>query len=188
MEAPRRVEQLALAIIAVGIAVHAYPNYLPYLNALGMSRPGYLLVNDSNLDWNQALPIAESFARQHGLKQFLLDQYGFSEAAAWAPNAKLWNCQQPSSADAGEWAVVSANNLVDSHNCLWLMNYPHTELAAGSMFAIQLPHTVPASGNQEGSLYPPITIFWLAFPISTCARYFWPASVIHNSCNPRWIS
>src|ERR1700741_245592 len=99
---------LVFAIVAIVNVVRAYPKYLPYLNALRMGRPGYLLVNDSNLDWNQALPIAESFARQHGSKQFLLDQYGFSEAAAWAPRAKLWNCQQPSSADADELAVVSA--------------------------------------------------------------------------------
>lgn len=145
---------LVLAIVAVVNAVRAYPNYLPYLNALGMGRPGYLLVNDSNLDWNQALPNAESFARQHGLKTFLLDQYGFSEPNAWAPEAKLWDCQQPSAADAGEWAVVSANNLVDSHNCLWLMNYPHTELAAGSMFAFQLPLTIPAAGQPQGPPFP----------------------------------
>jgi Dolichyl-phosphate-mannose-protein mannosyltransferase len=155
---------LVLAIVAVVSAVWAYPNYLPYLNVLGMGRPGYLLVNDSNLDWNQALPDAEMFARQHGLKQFLLDQYGFSEPDAWAPKAKLWNCQQPSSADAGEWAVVSTNNLVDSHNCLWLMNYPHTELAAGSMFAIQLPHTIPAAGQPGGPPLPADYRFLAGFP------------------------
>ena len=145
---------LAMVIIAVATAVHTFPNYLPYLNALSMGRPGYLLVNDSNLDWNQALPDAEMFALRNGLKQFLLDQYGFSEPYTWAPKAKLWNCQEPSAADAGQWAVVSANNLVDSHNCLWLMNYPHTELAAGSMFAIRLPQTIPAAGQPGGPPLP----------------------------------
>jgi hypothetical protein len=155
---------LVLAIVTVVNAIRAYPNYLPYLNALGMGRPGYLLVNDSNLDWNQALPKAERFARQHGLKNFLLDQYGFSEPSAWATEAKLWNCQQPNAADAGEWAVVSANNLVDSHNCLWLMNYPHTELAAGSMFAIQLPPAIPLAGQPKGPPLPASYRFLAGFP------------------------
>src|SRR4029077_18660603 len=73
---------VGLAAASLATAVRAYPNYFPFLNSLGMGRPGYLLVNDSNLDWNQALPEVENFVRQRGLNQLLLDEYGFSEPAA----------------------------------------------------------------------------------------------------------
>jgi len=145
---------VGLAAASLATAVRAYPNYFPFLNVLGMGRPGYLLVNDSNLDWNQALPEVENFVRQRGLNQILLDEYGFSEPAAYVPQAQLWSCQQPSPADGGRWAVVSANNIADGSNCLWLMLYPHEALAGGSMYAIQLPQTIPAAGTPGGPPLP----------------------------------
>src|SRR5258707_2345619 len=138
---------IGLAAACVVTAVRAYPNYFPFLNVLGMGRPGYLLVNDSNLDWNQALPEVETFVRQRGLNQILLDEYGFSEPAAYVSQAQIWSCQQPSPADGGQWAVVSANNVADGSNCPWPMRYPHQTLAGGGMYAIQLPPTIPAAGT-----------------------------------------
>jgi hypothetical protein len=125
-----------------------------------MGRPGYLLVNDSNLDWNHALPEVESFVRQRGLKQVLLDEYGFSEPAAYVPQALLWDCQQPASRDGGQWAVVSANYMADAGNCIWLIQYPHQVLAGGSMYAVQLPEIIPAAG-QPGGPPPPATYRYL---------------------------
>lgn len=145
---------IGLSVASLATAVSAYPNYLPFLNSLSMGRPGYLLVNDSNLDWNQALPEVESFVRQRGLSHILLDEYGFSEPTAYVPQAQLWTCQQPSPTDGGQWAVVSANNLADGSNCLWLMGYPHQALAGGGMYAIQLPPTIPAAGATGGPPLP----------------------------------
>jgi hypothetical protein len=145
---------IGLAIASLATAVRAYPNYLPFLNVLSFGRPGYLLVNDSNLDWNQALPQVESFVQQRGLNQILLDEYGFSEPTAYVPQARIWNCQEPSPSDAGHWAVVSAGNIADGHNCLWLMQYPHQVLAGGSMYALQLPPTIPAAGTPGGPPLP----------------------------------
>jgi hypothetical protein len=145
---------IGLAVVSLATAVWAYPNYFPFLNVLSMGRPGYLLVNDSNLDWNQALPEVESFVRQRGLNHILLDEYGFSEPAVYVPQAELWSCQQPSPADGGRWAAVSANNIADGSNCLWLMRYPHQILAGGSMYAIQLPQTIPAAGTPGGPPLP----------------------------------
>ena len=145
---------IGLAAASLVTAVRAYPNYFPFLNSLGMGRPGYLLVNDSNLDWNQSLPEVENFVRQRGLNQILLDEYGFSEPTAYVPQSQLWSCQQPSPKDGGRWAVVSANNLADGSNCLWLMLYPHEALAGGSMYAIQLPQTIPAAGTSGGPPLP----------------------------------
>jgi hypothetical protein len=141
---------IGLAVASLATALWAYPNYLPFLNVLSMGRPGYVLVNDSNLDWNHALPEVESFVRKRGLNQVLLDEYGFSEPAAYVPQAQLWSCQESSPSDGGQWAVVSAGSIADGHNCLWLMRYPHEVLAGGSMYAIQLPQMIPAAGTPGG--------------------------------------
>jgi hypothetical protein len=155
---------IGLAVVSLATAVLAYPNYLPFLNVLSIGRPGYLLVNDSNLDWNHALPEVESFARQRRLNHVLLDEWGFSEPAAYAPRAQLWSCQEPSPSDGGHWAVVSANNIADGHNCLWLMQYPYQLLAGGSMYAIQLPPIIPAAGTPGGPPPPEAYRYFGGFP------------------------
>ena len=141
---------LALALASVVNAIRIYPNYFPYVNALGMGRPGYMLVNDSNLDWNQALPEVDKLVRERGLKNVLLDEYGFSDPTVYVPQATRWNCQQPGPRDSGQYAVVSASSIADAHNCTWLMNYPHQTLAGGSMYGFQLPETIPAAGQPNG--------------------------------------
>ncbi len=145
---------IALVLASMVTAIRAYPNYFPYLNIFSMGRPGYLLVNDSNLDWNQSLPQVESFVRQQGLKQVLLDDYGYSEPYAYVPQALPWDCQQPGPHDGGQWAVVSANYMEDAGNCNWLTHYPHQALAGGSMYAFQLPATFPAAGEPGGPPLP----------------------------------
>ncbi len=145
---------IGLAAASLATATWAYPNYFPFLNMLSMGRPGYLLVNDSNIDWNHALPQVETFVRQRGLNQILLDEYGFSEPTAYVPQARLWSCQEASASDGGQWAVVSAGSIADAHNCLWLMRYPHQVLAGGSMYAIQLPEVIPAAGTPGGPPLP----------------------------------
>jgi Dolichyl-phosphate-mannose-protein mannosyltransferase len=145
---------IALAFASIVTAVRAYPNYFPYLNALSMGRPGYALVNDSNLDWNHALLEVETFVGQRGLKQIRLDQYGFAEPERYVPQAQLWDCQQPAASDGGQWAVVSANYMEESGNCVWLLKYPHQDLAGGSMYAFQLPETIPAAGEPGGPPLP----------------------------------
>jgi hypothetical protein len=141
---------MALAGMAVFTAIRAYPNYFSFMNTFSMGRPGYELVNDSNLDWNHALPKVEKFVSQHGLTNVLLDDYGFSDPRAYIPQAKVWDCQKPASSDSGQWAVVSANLMADGSNCGWLMHYPHQQLAGGSMYAFQLPHLIPAAGTPGG--------------------------------------
>jgi hypothetical protein len=146
-------------------AARAYPYYFPYIDPLVSGHPAYWLVNDSNLDWNHALPDVERFARQHGLQDVPLDMYGFSDATAYVPRSRLWDCQAPTAADAGLWAVVSANQILDAHNCNWLMQYPHEPLAGGSMLAVQLPRTIPPAGTPGGP--PPVETrrLFLGFPV-----------------------
>lgn len=164
---------IALAAIAVFTAIRVYPNYFPFINVLGLGRPGYELVNDSNLDWNHALPEVEIFVNQRGLNGVLLDEYGFSDPHAYVAHAQLWNCQQPSSADGGRWAVLSANNIADGRNCRWLLKYPHVELAAGSMYAFQLPGAIPSAGEPGGP------------PLPQNYRYF--GGMQFNGMDPRTI-
>ncbi len=145
---------VALALASVATAVRAYPHYLPFLNSLSGGRPGYLLVADSNLDWNQGLLEVENFVRQRGLTHVLIDSYGFSDPAVYVPKAKLWNCQQPVLEDGGQWAFVSANLIQESHNCVWLLQIPHEALGGGSMYAFQLPRVIPAAGTPGGPPLP----------------------------------
>jgi hypothetical protein len=144
----------ALAGASLLTAVRAYPYYLPFLNSFSLGHPGYELVNDSNLDWNQALPEVRRFAERRGIRTLLLDEYGFSDPVVYVPQARFWNCQQPSAADSGQWAVVSANMIAESHNCLWLLRYPHQALAGGSMYAFELPAVIPPPGAPGGPPLP----------------------------------
>lgn len=144
----------ALTVVCMISAARAYPYFIPYINSLGMGRPGYMLVNDSNLDWDQGFRDAEAFIMQHGLADVLFDKYGFAEPNADVPQARPWNCQTPTASDGGHWAMVSANNLADTRNCLWVMQYPHHELAGGSMYAIELPKMIPEAGKPGGPPLP----------------------------------
>ena len=141
---------IALTALAVFTAIRAYPNYFPFINTLSMGRPGYLLVNDSNLDWNQSLPDVEKFLGQRGLKHVLLDEYGLSDPHAYIPQSQPWDCQRPALSDGGQWAVISANLIADGSNCGWLLDYPHEELAGGSMYAFRLPGKIPPAGARGG--------------------------------------
>jgi 4-amino-4-deoxy-L-arabinose transferase-like glycosyltransferase len=131
-------------------ALAAYPFYLPYANAFGSSRPAYELFNDSNLDWDQALPEVERFVERHGIRTIRLDHYGYTDAAVTVPNARIWNCESPAAADGGQWAAVSANLIADARHCQWLMQYPHEALGGGSMYAVRLPAIVPPVGSAGG--------------------------------------
>lgn len=139
-----------LSILSLATVIRAYPYFFPFLNSLSFGQPAYHLVNDSNLDWNQALPEVNSYVQKRGLTDVLVDEYGFSDPAVYVPQARLWNCQQPLASDGGHWAFVSADLIEESHNCVWLLNYPHEALAGGSMYAFQLPEILPAAGTPGG--------------------------------------
>src|SRR5207249_2759021 len=123
---------VAVAVLAASClftAVRAYPYYFPFINSLGLGHPAYELVNDSNVDWNQSLPELERFVEQHGLQRIAVDEYGFSDPTVFVPRAHVWNCQTPAPEDLGQWVALSANMILDGHNCQWLMQYPHEALA-----------------------------------------------------------
>lgn len=143
-----------LAVASVATAIRAYPNYLPFLNSLSAGRPAYLLVADSNLDWNQGLLEVENFVQRRGLTDVLIDAYGFSDPAVYVHEGQLWNCQKAVPENGGHWGFVSANLIQESHNCLWLLQIPHEALAGGSMYAFQLPRVIPSAGAPGGPPLP----------------------------------
>jgi len=106
------------------------------------------------VDWNQSLPEVKRFAEQHRLSGVLLDHYAFSDPTAYVPQARPWNCQSPSPDDAGQWVVLSANMILDGHNCAWIMQYPNEALAGGSMYAVHLHDRIPAAGRPGGPPLP----------------------------------
>lgn len=144
----------ALAAWCLVVAVMQYPWYMPYANFLGGGRPAYELFSDSNVDWDQGLFAVEDFARARGLKRLPLDFYGSSEPEPIVPQAVVWNCQAPAEADAGNWAVVSANMILDAEDCRWLLRYPKQPIAGGSMYAFLLPGSIPAAGTPGGPPLP----------------------------------
>jgi hypothetical protein len=148
--APAGLADGALAAASMVTTARSYPYFMPFLNSLSLGRPGFVLVNDSNLDWNQSLPDVRRFAEQRRLDHLLLDAYGFSDPAVYVPQAEIWNCQKPAASDGGRWAVVSAGMILDGHNCGWLTRYPHEVLAGGSMYAFRLPPAIPAVGAPGG--------------------------------------
>ncbi|HLH07239.1 MAG TPA: glycosyltransferase family 39 protein [Terriglobales bacterium] len=144
-------------------AVRQYPNYFPFVSAFAFGRPAYTLMSDSNVDWNQSLPEVRRFAEQHAINKLKIDEYGWTFTSAVVPNSELWDCQQPADEDAGQWVVVSANVLVDMHNCAWLLRYPHQAIAEGSMYAVQLPKPLPVAGTPGGPPLPADTRIMFGF-------------------------
>lgn len=162
--------RLAMALVALLVvnclftAVRAYPYYFTYFNALGMGRPAYVLASDSNVDWNQALPEVKRFADKHGILNLHIDTYGSNDPAATVPGSDIWNCQRPTAADAGQWVVISANMILDSHNCTWLLQYPHEALSGGGMYAFRLPSPIPSAGQPGGPPLPSMYREFVGFP------------------------
>ncbi|HEX2662084.1 MAG TPA: glycosyltransferase family 39 protein [Candidatus Acidoferrum sp.] len=143
-----------LAASCLYTAVRAYPYYLPFINSLSLGHSAYELVNDSNVDWNQSLPQLERFVEEHRLQKIAVDEYGFSDPTVFVPRAHVWNCQTPSREDSGQWVALSANMILDGHNCAWLMQYPHEALAGGSMYAVHLYAQIPPAGRPGGPPLP----------------------------------
>ncbi len=135
-------------------AVSVYPFYLPYINALSFGRPAYTLLNDSNVDWNQALPEVRHFVEQQKIDHIKVDEYGFTEVTDYVPNGEVWDCQKATDADAGSWVAISAGSILDAHNCAWLQQFTMQPIGGGSMYALHLPSQIPSAGSPGGPPLP----------------------------------
>lgn len=142
------------AAVSLLTVLVVFPYYFPYANSLSLRQPRYMLFSDSNLDWNQSLYDVRHFASSRGVDRILLDEYGFTDPQAFVPQAQLWDCQQPSPSDGGQWAVISANLIADGSNCRWILKHLHWELSGGSMYVVLLPHVIPPAGSPLGPPLP----------------------------------
>jgi 4-amino-4-deoxy-L-arabinose transferase-like glycosyltransferase len=176
---------VTLAVLSVAAAVGAYPYYFPYANSLTMGRPAYTLFSDSNLDWDQALPEVRRFAQKRGIQSVPLDAYGLSDSRATVPQSYMWNCQAPAAEDAGRWAVISANMILDIENCRWLMQYPNAALGGGSMYAIRLPAPIPPAGAQGGPPLPAARRTMFPGPNGEDARLMFISLIEHPDRVPK---
>lgn len=140
----------ALIVSCFYACIAAYPFFFPFVNALGMGRPAYTLMNDSNVSWNEALPEVENFVQRHRLSEVDLDSASLSDPTLVVPQARAWDCQTPGEQDAGKWVVVAAVSILENHNCGYLQQYPNEALAGGSMYAFQLPQLIPGAGMAGG--------------------------------------
>ncbi len=153
----RRILQAATAVLAVSCFVpmiSEYPYYFPYINSLSFGHPNYYLINDSNVTWNEGLPAVERFAQEQGLSQIRLDWASLSDPAIVVPQAQFWDCQAPTDADAGQWVAVEAVSVLEIHNCGFLQQYPHRQLAGGAFYAFKLPAVIPNAGTPGGPPLP----------------------------------
>ena len=182
---PATVTAIVLTLSCLFTAARSYPYYFSYINAFSFGHPAYALVNDSNLDWNQSLPEVKRFVDQHGLQRVELDEYGFNDPSSTVPESQVWDCQKPTPADDAQWVIVSANMLMDGHNCVWLMQYPHQPLAGGSMYAVHLPEHIPAAGGPGGPPFPSTFREFVGAPFDL--RAFFLDFILHPDKLPRSV-
>ncbi len=147
----------------------AYPYFFPFVNSLAFGYPSYYVLNDSNVTWNEGLPEVERFVRQQGLTEIELDWASLSDPALIVPEAQIWDCQAPTDHDAGQWVAVTAVAILENHNCGYLQQYPHRQLAGGAFYVFKLPTPIPAAGTPGG---PPVAserrlLFGIPFDLRT---------------------
>jgi Dolichyl-phosphate-mannose-protein mannosyltransferase len=149
----RRFLQAATLVLAVSCFVpilRAYPYFFPFVNNLAFGHPVYYLLNDSNVSWNEALPEVARFVQQQGMGAIELDWASVSDPALVVPAARIWDCQVPTDDDAGQWVAVAAVSILENHNCGYLQQYPHRQLAGGSFYVFKLPVRLPTAGTPGG--------------------------------------
>jgi hypothetical protein len=80
-----RAASLASTLVGLGLLVEsvtAFPNYLPFFNAIARPHRLYLL-GGSNLDWGQDLPALAHWVKQHPDERLYLAYFGMADPAAY---------------------------------------------------------------------------------------------------------
>jgi hypothetical protein len=134
--------------------LEAYPYFFPFINSLAFGHPAYYLVNDSNVTWNEALPEVERFVQEQHLTRIGLDWASLSDPALVVPEAQIWDCQAPADSDASHWVAITAVSILENHNCEYLLQYPHRQLAGGAFYVFKLPTPIPSTGTPGGPPLP----------------------------------
>ena len=141
---------IALALNCFVPILLAYPYFFPFVNSLAFGYPPYYLLNDSNVTWNEGLAEVGRFVRQQGLREIEVDWASLSDPALIVSEAQAWDCQAPTDHDAGQWVAVSAVTILENHNCGYLQQYSHQQLAGGGFYVFKLPTPIPPAGTPGG--------------------------------------
>jgi Dolichyl-phosphate-mannose-protein mannosyltransferase len=141
---------LVSAVTCMVTILLAYPYFFPFVNSLGFGHPSYYLLNDSNVSWNEGLPAVARFVQQQQIREIELDWASLSDPALVVPEARIWDCQNPTDHDAGQWVAVAAVSILENHNCRYLQQYPHRQLAGGAFYVFKLPAPIPPPGAAGG--------------------------------------
>lgn len=142
------VAMAVLALLSSSVAtVAAFPNFIPYFNALVGKNPKFDVAIDSNLDWGQGLGSLAQFHKQHPATSLAFDLEG-SVPAVYLPEGIPFNCEQgvPVGVD---WAAIGASRFVNQpesgqlkmpppQQCRDFFSYPYQTTAGGSVYVFHL--------------------------------------------------
>ena len=106
---PRWVTVVAALLLAGSAveAVRAWPHHLAYLNdAVGGSRAGPRITDESNVDWGQELPRLAAWQREHAPDEALrLLYFGSAEPAAYGVRAEPFDLADVEHPRPGLYAI-----------------------------------------------------------------------------------
>jgi hypothetical protein len=88
--------------------------------------------------------------QQQQLREIKLNWASLSDPALVVAEAQILDCQVPTDHDAGKWVAVTAVSILENHNCGYLQQYPHRQLAGGAFYAFKLPTLIPPVGTPGG--------------------------------------
>jgi hypothetical protein len=123
-----------------GIAVFAYPRFIPYTNVFGggtANRRWYLI--DSNFDWGQNGKRLKHWMAANKAEHIYLDYFGTGVAIEYhkIPNTRLTPDQARQLRDG--WLVVSATHLICVPEYAWFREREPTARVAYTLFVYRLP-------------------------------------------------
>ena len=100
----------------IGSSLMAFPNYIPYYNALaGGTQNGYQIAVDSNYDWGQDFYKLLAFVEANNIQKLHLDYFGGEDPAYWLGEKYVRLNPQAEEFDQSEvkgWVAVSLNQLM----------------------------------------------------------------------------
>jgi hypothetical protein len=88
------------------------------------------------------------------MREIELDWASLSDPTLVVPEAQIWDCQVPTDRDAGQWVAVTAVSILENHDCGYLQQYPHQQLAGGAFYVFKLPSPIPSAGTPGGPPLP----------------------------------
>ncbi|HTW93322.1 MAG TPA: hypothetical protein VMD30_00925 [Tepidisphaeraceae bacterium] len=134
---------LLLAVCLAAESLAAFPNFIAFFNvACGGSHGGYFLLDDSNLDWGQDLPLLARWQRQHPADRLYLVYFGWCDPSAYHIRAtRLEGGTRmetfPSMPTTSGVAAISATALITSNPgefASYFRNRVPDEILGGSIY------------------------------------------------------